>query len=29
MQPYAYYADPEQPAIPQEDWNMENFDEET
>ncbi|WP_319422314.1 hypothetical protein [Pleurocapsa sp. FMAR1] len=29
MQPYAYYADPEQPAIPQEDWNMENFDEKT
>ena len=27
MQPYAYYADPEQPAIPLEDWNMENYDE--
>jgi hypothetical protein len=27
MQPYAYYADPEQPAIPLEDWDMENYDE--
>jgi hypothetical protein len=27
MQPYAYYADPEQPAIPVEDWDMENYDE--
>jgi hypothetical protein len=27
MQPYAYYADPEQPAIPLEDWGMENYDE--
>ncbi|MDJ1177515.1 hypothetical protein PJF56_01435 [Roseofilum sp. BLCC_M91] len=25
-QPYAYYADPEEPAIPSEDWNMENED---
>jgi hypothetical protein len=25
-QPYAYYADPEEPAIPLEDWNMENED---
>lgn len=24
MQPYAYYADPEQSAIPLEDWDMEN-----
>ncbi|NES23407.1 MAG: hypothetical protein F6K41_31945 [Symploca sp. SIO3E6] len=23
-QPYAYYADPEEPAIPVEDWNIEN-----
>lgn len=28
MQPYAYYADPEQPAIPLEDWDIENYDEE-
>lgn len=28
MQPYAYYANPEQPAIPLEDWDMENYDEE-
>ncbi len=28
MQPYAYYADPEQSAIPLEDWDMENYDEE-
>jgi hypothetical protein len=27
MQPYAYYADPEQPTIPIEDWGMENYDE--
>jgi hypothetical protein len=27
MQPYAYYDDPEQPAIPLEDWYMENYDE--
>ena len=27
MQPYAYYADPEESAIPLEDWNMENYDE--
>ncbi|MBP0026939.1 hypothetical protein [Roseofilum sp. Guam] len=25
-QPYAYYADPEEPAIPLEDWNIENED---
>ncbi|NEQ66586.1 MAG: hypothetical protein F6K21_13980 [Symploca sp. SIO2D2] len=23
-QPYAYYADPEEPAIPIEDWDIEN-----
>ncbi|NEO89079.1 MAG: hypothetical protein F6K56_01915 [Moorea sp. SIO3G5] len=23
-QPYAYYADPEEPAIPLEDWDIEN-----
>jgi len=28
MQPYAYHADPEQPAIPLEDWDMENCSEE-
>ena len=28
MQPYAYSADPEQPAIPLEDWDMENHDNE-
>ena len=27
-QPYAYYADPEEPAIPLEDWDMENSDRE-
>ena len=27
MQPYAYYADPEESAIPSEDWNIENDDE--
>jgi hypothetical protein len=27
-QPYAYYADPEEAAIPLEDWDMENSDEE-
>ena len=27
MRPYAYYADPEESAIPLEDWNMENYDE--
>lgn len=27
MQPYAYYADPEESAIPLEDWNMDNYDE--
>jgi hypothetical protein len=27
MQPYAYYADPEQPAIPVEDWDRSNYDE--
>ena len=27
MQPYAYYADPEESAIPLEDWNIENDDE--
>jgi hypothetical protein len=27
MQPYAYYADPEQSAIPLEDWDLENYDE--
>jgi hypothetical protein len=27
MQPYAYYAEPEQPAIPLEDWDLENCDE--
>lgn len=27
MQPYAYYADPEESAIPAEDWDMENYDE--
>jgi hypothetical protein len=28
MQPYAYYADPEESAIPLEDWDMEKYDEE-
>lgn len=28
MQPYVYHADPEQPAIPLEDWDMENYSEE-
>lgn len=27
LQPYAYYADPEATAIPVEDWDMENYDE--
>lgn len=27
MQPYAYYVDPEESAIPLEDWNMDNYDE--
>ena len=27
-QPYAYYADPEEPAIPIEDWDMLNSDKE-
>ena len=27
-QPYAYYADPEEPAIPLEDWDSSNSDEE-
>ena len=27
MQPYAYYADPEESAIPVEDWSLENCDE--
>jgi hypothetical protein len=28
MQPYAYHADPEESAIPLEDWDMENCSEE-
>ena len=24
-QPYLYYADPQEPAIPLEDWDMENY----
>ena len=27
MQPYGYYVDPEESAIPVEDWNMENYEE--
>lgn len=27
LQPYAYYADPEASAIPVEDWDIENYDE--